>query len=292
MKKGIYLLFILLCFSQLHGLSQPIGFAQLECGIIQNPNYYYQNYDVPPHGRGCRLYHNGNIIYQCEDGYNSFDARELKFIDDTTGFFSIYCWEIDRLAVLKIINNSVLFIGYGDGEYFDSFVASRHTIYITGHPQGTGNFYLFLTRLSDLSEGKVLLFAGDIIPDTTLYDTILGIPLCQELNKLDYLYKHSNDTIVATISLTTDPLVYISALQEFTIRIMPNPASAYIHIFSSAIEKRNSIQILDILGRKKKYLKSDNICEQLIYIGDLNNGVYFLIIENGIEKRVTKFIKI
>jgi hypothetical protein len=288
MKKGIYLLFIILCFYHLNCLSQPIGFAQSECGLISNPNYYYQNYEVPPHGRGYKLYHNGILIDDNENGYHPIDARELKFIDDTTGFFSVYYWEIDRLAVYKILNNSVNFIGYGDGEYFDSFVASRHTIYFAG----SGYFFPVLTRLSDLEEGKVLLNTGEVFPDTTLYDTILGIPLCQELDKLDYLYKHSNDTIIATISLTTCPLLNISPLQESTIRIMPNPASDYIHLFSSAVEISTSIQILDILGRKKKYLTSDNIGEQLFYIGDLDNGVYFLIIENGIQKKVKKFIKI
>ena len=294
MQKGFYIVFILFCFCPIHGLSQPIGFAQSECGIISNPNYNYENYTIFPHGAGgCKLYHNGILIFHMEGAYYDFVfIQELKFIDDTTGFMVVYPEVLGSLYIYKIINNSVISLGNCPAYLFNSFIVNRHTIYISSYANSPGHNYLFITKLSDLKTKKELLNTDTIVQDTIFHDTIFGLPLCQGLYKLDYLYNNSNDTLVYTIQFKTDTLVNISQINESSYLITPNPASDFIHIISSSKNKIKSIIILDNLGRKKKSFKSDNTGEQQFYIGDLDNGVYFLIIENDIEKKGNKFIKI
>jgi hypothetical protein len=293
MKKLFCTFIILIIFCQIRCLSQPLGFVQSECGIISNPNYFFENYTIFPHnGGGYRLYHNGYLIYEEFYSYSSIVAQELKFIDDTTGFFTVLEGPIGMLYVYKIIDDSVIFLGVCPALFFNSFVVSRHTIYLSSWANSPPHNYLFITKLSDLANEKSLLNMDTIVPDTTFHDTIFGLPFCQGLNRLDYLYKNSSDTLDYTILFRTDTLAKISQQEESGVTIAPNPASNFIRIISPSNENFKSIIILDNLGRNRKYLISDNTSEKVIYIGDLDNGVYFLILENGDTKRVYKFIKI
>jgi hypothetical protein len=292
MKTTSFLITFWIISSQFQCLAQPLGFLQSECGIIVNPHYTYENYQIFPHnGGGYRLYHNGILIHQ-EEWYESLiSAEELKFIDDTTGFLIVMEGPISSLYVYKIINNSVFFIGDCPGYLFNTFVISRHTIYLASWWIYPPHNFLFITKHSDLKNEKSLLSMDTIVPDTTFHDTILGLPFCQGLNRLDFLYKYSNDTLNYTILFITDTLANVFQQKESVFKIAPNPASNYIRIISPINENFKSILILDNLGRKRKYLISENTSDKVLYIGDLNNGVYFLIIENGYTKRVYKFIK-
>ena len=238
MNKLFSIITILLCLGSANVRSQPIGWAESECGILSNPNYHYENYTVFPHGGGYRLYHFNTVIYEQQSTLSNFEARELKFIDDTTGFLITFAWPITSLEVRKITNNSVQYIGVCPAYDFNSFIVSRHTIYVSSFSTLPPYTYLCITRLSDVTVKKVLLYTSLILPDTTMLDTVYGIPICQGLDKLHYLYKNSSDTITYTIQFVIDPLVSITESEEFSISIAPNPGSDFIHVlpFNNIIE--------------------------------------------------------
>jgi hypothetical protein len=292
MKKLFTPLIILIFLSQSNGLTQPIGFAETECGIISNQHYYYENYYYSGHGGGYRLYHNGNLIYEESDIFTPISGRELKFIDDTTGFFVVFDGPGWSMNIYKIINNSVVTMGSCSGNLFHSFVVSRHTIYVSSYLSDSSYDWLYITRLSDLKPQKKLLETNYVVPDTTFYDTIYGLPLCQGLNAINYLYKNFNDTLIYTIQFNTDTLVYLSLINESSHIIAPNPASDIIRILSPSYEKVKSITILDNLGRKRKQIKVDNTIGLEFDIRDLEIGIYFLVVENEITWWICKFVKI
>ena len=294
MKRILSVFVILMSMGQIYCFSQHStvnGWIQEECGLISNADYHFENYVIPPHGgAGYKLYHYGNIIYQEEYFMYGYEARELKFIDDTTGFFIVLDRSGPGFLVYKIINDSVIYIGNCPGDQSESFVVSRHTNYVASYYMIYGIFCI--TRFSDLMPRRELLYTNIIVPDTTFHDTVSGIPLCQDLNELDYLNWYNSDSLIYAIKFSTDTLSSIFQKNESSCFTAPNPASEFIHIISPLNQKIKSITILDNPGRITKYLKSDNTGEQVIYIGDLYQGVYFLIIEYGIKKKVIKFIKI
>lgn len=292
MDKLSNILTLLFCATIVNGISQPIGWAESECGIFVNPNYHYENYSTLPHGFGYRLYHFNNVIYEQQTTtIGGFTARELKFIDDTTGFMITFASEIQSLEVRKITNNYVQYIGVCPAYDFDSFVASRYTIYISSFPTPPGSNYLAITRLSDYAPNKLLLNTSVILPDSTINDTVLGIPLCPGLDKLHYLYKNSSDTLIYTIQFVVDPLVSITESKELSITVAPNPASKFIYIlpFNYIFQ---SITIVNDLGIIKKNLFIAEQSKRGVYIGDLENGVYFLILKSNKLNKIIKFIKI
>jgi len=292
MKNFLLILIWGFTFCQHQCFAQPLGFVQSECGIISNPHYSFEYIEISPHYYGYDLLHNGYIIIEEVEFEPGPCPVELKFVDDTTGFFISYEPVLGSSMVYKIINDSVIYLGLSKCYLYNSFVVSRHTIYLTTGVDYQGYFCLAITKLSDLANKKSFLNMDTIAPDTTFHDTIFGLPFCQGLNRLDFLYKNSSDTLDYTILFRTDTLADIAQQKESDFRIVPNPASDFIRIFSPSNENVKSILILDNLGRKMKYLISDNTTEKVIYIGDLDVGVYFLFLEYGDTKRVYKFIKI
>ena len=294
MKKILFLLNFQLIFF-VSGHSQPLGFVQTECGFISNPNYTYENYSNGSHGFGYRVYHNGNIIAY---GYNDLGplvCEELKCIDDTTGFFVIWNPGYYITEVFKIINESVSSMGYAPSMNNEIFIASRHTVYITFYYISSSNHYpskfFYIERLTDILPQKYLVKDTALVSDSIIYDTLIGIPFCSGLNELNYRVKTGSDTLIYTIRLKVDSLSYIPEQKKSEFNVFPNPARDFIYIKPSENIKHYSIKILNNLGISEKSFISNNSLESKIYIGDLENGVYFIVLENEHIKEVCKFIK-
>ena len=68
--------------------------------------------------------------------------------------------------------------------------------------------------------------------------------------------------------------------------IYPNPASTYVQIESDNLQNK-CIEILDITG---KVLISSSLrgTKQSVDISDLQNGIYFIMIENQVQKLIKK----
>lgn len=270
--------------------SQSLGFIQSECGIIPNPSYGYVNYHSGSHGYGYKLYHNGDLIAEEYNDVGGYWGDELRFIDDTTGFFIVNQSPPGLLKVYKITGNFVIYMGESGGLNYDFFVVSRHTIYIISNVDFTK--FLFINRLSDLRPQKYLVIDTSLVSDTTVFDTVQGIALCDGLHELNYHFHTTSDTLIYTIKFKADTLSNIRQLRNSDFIIYPNPARDYIRIKPPKNENHYSIKIFDVPNIIRKSLIIDNDAERGIYIGDLDKGVYFIVIDNANSKWVVKLIKI
>jgi hypothetical protein len=184
-KPGMFVL-IALSIGKV-GYSQPIGFSDTECFVGPAQGYYYENYSVPPHVSGYKLYHNGNIILQNECEMGDCYGTDLKFVNDTTGFFIDI--QVVIFSVYKIQNDSVKKIGGQIGWYPVSFVVNPYSIITASDSYGRLDIYKF----SDVQASKWLVSDTSYTQNLTVDDTIKGVPLCPDLEELHYRYVHNND---------------------------------------------------------------------------------------------------
>ena len=286
-------LFFFILFSLVYvGYSQTYGFEQQECGIVQNPNYSFENYQVGNHGEGYSLYHNGITIEQNQGDINGDFALELKFIDDTTGFFISTVGDGEFITVEKIINNSRILLGtfapFGGG--YDFFIVDKYTVYFIGHA-GQPDPSWGIIRLSDI-KGQKLLKNMYYATDSTVYDTIYGYPLCHNLKELDYRYLSSTDTITFKIKFSQDDtLAYAEQLKKSGIVVYPNPAKDFIRIKNPENGNPYSLSFLDNLGVVRKRVEKLQ-GDQKVYIGDLPEAVYFVVVESVGQRTVCKVVRI
>ena len=284
------LLFLVLLLLVYRGYSQTFGFEQQECGVVQNPNYYFENYLFSEHGEGYRLYHNGVVIEQNEASMFGDYAEELRFIDDTTGFFVAWFGDEQFISVEKIINDSVIPIGDVDSWDYNFFIVDKYTVYFVIH---FDNPMWGIYRVSDKRQQKSL--KNNIIAiarDSTVYDTILGYPLCNNLKELDYQYLNSTDTVTFKIKFSyDDTLANIRQLKKSGIVVYPNPAKDFIRIKNWENGNPYSLSFLDNLGIERK--KVENLKgDQEVHVGDLAKGVYFVVVESGGVRTMVKVVRI
>ena len=288
MKKSFTLLFFLVTLFTTIGQSQSLGFVQSECGIISNPHYQVENYQAGSHGWGYTLYHNGVQIAGESNSIGGYSGLDLRFIDDTTGFFVVK-EIVYGYAVYKIIGDSVIIMGRSGGYNFDLFVVTRHSVYLTtnAYPQFK---ILFINRLSDIQEQKRLIYDTTMLTDSSFTDTVLGIPFCSGLDELDYRFNSSMGQINYKIRFHFDSLNSIQFQKPTKFIVFPNPATDFIRI-DTYHASNNIVYILDNLGIIRKSILMNGIDNQPIYIGDLKKGVYFIVINNDQTKVVRKLIK-
>lgn len=289
MKKSLTLLFFVIILFNTTGQSQSQGFSQSECGIVSNSSYYFENNQAGSHGWGYGLFHNGVLIAGESNSIGGFSGEDLRFIDDTTGFFVVN--EIGYgFEVYKIIGDSVIKIGRSGGYHFDLFVVSRHTVYFSTDVYPEFNI-LFINRLSDIREQKVLIYDTTMLSDSSFMDTVLGIPFCSGLNELDYLFHSSVGILTYKIRFHLDSLNSIPIPKAPKLIAYPNPAADFIRIDSYNMD-HDVVNILDNMGNIRKSFLMKDLVKPEIYIGDLKNGVYFIVINNKQTTFVYKLIKI
>jgi hypothetical protein len=286
----ISLFLLLVCFE---GKSQSLGFKESECNIIPNSDYYIENYQFS-HSAGYRLHHNGLVIAEQVD-FGGYTGEELRFIDDTTGFFIVKNWTIFHLDIYKIINDSVIFLGSiyesSDGNY-NFFIVTRHTLYFESNFIPPSPNTLFISRFSDILPQKNIVYFNSIISDTTVFDTVAGVPFCPNLNQINYRYKIANDTLNYKIQFQVDTLENTGELKLSNITLYPNPSNEIIKVKAIPNEIQCSIKILDNLGRSIKSIAMNHSGDTEIFIGDLKKGIYYVFLDNNKTTKVFKLIKI
>jgi hypothetical protein len=288
MKK--ILLFLWLLSLVYAGYSQTYGFEQQECGIVQNSKYYIENYQFSDHGEGYRLYHNGIIIEQNQGDIHGDFGLELRFIDDTTGFFISTVGDNEFLAVQKVTNNSIISLGTFPNWDYDFFIVDKFTVYFVIYLDIPNNPRWRIRRLSDIKKQKLLTNSIYAI-DSTVYDTILGYPLCQNLKELDYRYLSLTDTITFKIKFSgDDTLANIDPLKKSGIVVYPNPAKEFIRIKNPGKVNLYSLSFLDDLGVVRKRVEKLR-GEEDVYVGDLPKGMYFVVVESDGRRTVCKVVR-
>lgn len=295
MRKSFYIIHLILILGYFQCQSQSLGFEQTECGIITNSSYSFVNFYFPSHGRGYFLLHNGDTIYGEHDTFGGPWGMELRFIDDSSGYFIVQ-WAsypssfFYHFKIYRIVNNSVTLIGNVPGTYYDFFIVSRHTLYFTATMFNSPPVYLSFSRLSDILPQKDIISSDTLLSDTTVFDTIAGIPFCPGLNEINYRYQIQNNTIIYTIRFSVDTLVNIRNQNNPGITVYPNPAKDYLRIETTENENPFTIQILDNAGIVKKSIIIHLPVKTEIYIGDLIKGIYFIVVDNSKTKKVYKLI--
>ncbi len=101
---------------------------------------------------------------------------------------------------------------------------------------------------------------------------------------LDETFEYSDVIMVNMGELTTD----------FEVRAFPNPTTDYLQVTLNSKEQTNvNISIVDVNGRVIQ-TTSDSLkgtSTQRLDVSEYNAGVYFLVIDDGIQKQTQQFIK-
>ena len=262
------------------------SFVESECGIIYNPSYSYTNYQNANFGLGYNLYHN-NVLISHQEGSQAgrgYQVILLKFINDTTGYIIISSKQHSVLTeyfVDKITGNK--FIPLWDAYNTVSlFIVNANLAYLS-----TYSMNWELVKCSDAQPSKQLMYGKPTSP-ITIIDTIIGMPLCQNLSELNIRYDTVNCKIVFHI---IDSAYSINENSISPWKVFRNPADDYINLKTSNPSISCEVKIVNSIGILQKSIILNRLSEQTIYVGDLRAGVYIIEFNEGSTKYLTKMIK-
>ena len=136
----------------------------------------------------------------------------------------------------------------------------------------SGNFNLVDSNFNDIFAGTHSTPAISDLNNDSLIDFIIG-------NKRGglSLFMGSNDSLISTLSVPYD--------FKNKYEIFPVPASDIINIKN--LKKQLYFEVISLTGKKVKTGYSDGF----IPVSELNNGIYFLLLDDGIQKNVLKIVK-
>ena len=136
----------------------------------------------------------------------------------------------------------------------------------------SGNFNLLDSNFNKIFTGTYCTPAISDLNNDSLIDFIIG-------NKRGglSLFMGSTDSLISTSSIPN--------MLENKYEIFPVPATDIINIKN--LEKQLYFKIISLTGRKVKagYTKRDNS------VSKLNNGIYFIVLQDGIHGNILKFVK-
>jgi hypothetical protein len=166
------------------------------------------------------------------------------------------------------------------------------------------DFDISLTKVnSDFTKILYSTAYGGIVPEYSYYldiqdsiITIIGETGSQDLkttpDALMPIKKHPvdhqfyfNSLFAARFSISTTDIEEEQTNNSF---IYPNPSENNINLNETLVQKYNSYQIYDIMGR---HIKSDNLTSWQIKISDLPQGTYYLRLQNNSSIKVIGFMK-
>ena len=206
---------------------------------------------------------NLNFIENIGDSTNfDFDLRS-----ETFGGVSVSEWWTN------IGMSSPIF--YRNGSDIELYVGSkRGAIYKYNNIDNnlSGNFNLVDSNFNNIFAGTHSTPAISDLNNDSLIDFIIG-------NKRGglSLFMGSNDSLITNSS--------ISHKLENKYEIFPVPATDIINIKN--LKKQIYFEVISLTGRK---VKTGNT-KGTIPVSKLNNGIYFLILEDGIHRNILKFVK-
>lgn len=269
-------------------------FIEAECGIISNPSYTYENYQNSNWEYGFNLYHNSVLIEHIEgwQAGKGFQVVSLKFINDTTGYFiySDHTGLNTSYRINKIIGNKIIYLCQGYYPY-SLHIVNAHLAYLINYRIYTiNNIYMtdsWLIKCSDIQPFKQL-WQHWPTSDSTINDTIIGMPLCQNQSELNF----SHDSINYKILLHIIDSTYSINENGFSPwKVFPNPADDYISLTTNNPSLSCVINIFNSLGIMQKSVVFNQLSGQTIYVGDLKKGLYIVEINQGKIKYYHKMIK-
>lgn len=274
-------LFLLLQLTNIYAQT----FVESECGIISNSSYSYTNYQNSNFKLGFKLYHNSVLIAGLEGSETGkgYQVVLLKFIDDSTGYF-IYSKRqsiATSYSVNKIVGNKIIHLNDAYNT-FNLHIVNANLAYLISYSMD-----FELVKISDVQPIKRLLY-GKPTSSSSIIDTIIGKPLCQDLSELNVSYGTINYKILFHTIGSTSSIAENNISQW---NFFPNPADDYIHFRTNTPSISSVIKIFNSIGILQKSFISNRLSEEPIYVGDLSTGVYFIEINQGRKKYLNKMIK-
>ena len=135
-----------------------------------------------------------------------------------------------------------------------------------------GNFNLVDSNFNNIFTGTYSTPAISDLNNDSLIDFIIG-------NKRGglSLFMGSNDSLISTLS---GPYYF-----ENKYEIFPLPASDIINIKN--LKNQLYFEVITLTGKKVKTGYTNGV----VPISELNNGIYFLILDDGIQKNILKIVK-
>lgn len=270
------------------------GFVESECGIISNPSYTYDNYENSNWIFGFNLYHNSVLIEHLEgwQAGRGFQVVSLKFINDTTGYliYSEHTGIPTTYRINKIIGNKIIYLITGTYPY-SLHIVNANLAYLLNYTIYTiNNVYMMDSQLFKCSDVQPLkqLWKSRPTSDSTIFDTIVGMPLCQNQSEINLRYDSINCKILFHI---IDSTYSINENGISPWKVFPNPADDYICLTTNNPSVSCVINIFNSLGILQKSIVFNQLSGQTIYVGDLKKGLYILEINQGRTKYFHKMIK-
>ncbi len=152
-----------------------------------------------------------------------------------------------------------------------------------------GSGTLVSGQMASLAAGQFIVY-----PDPEAhsgYFDAFGFPCTGQIEYCFFDDANPNDETCHIVSFNAEATANLNdkiSEDNFTV-FYPNPAVDYINI-SSINNNQSQLVILDILGNELKKLALDKVANEIIYIGDLPNGIYFGRITN--EEKLLEIKKI
>ncbi|MBE9481262.1 MAG: T9SS type A sorting domain-containing protein [Bacteroidetes bacterium] len=281
----IYPILILLGCQNLFSQVFFLGFDQIQCGLITNHDYTYDNSLTCPHGTGYRIYKNGIQVFEKCIEYGGCSVLDMMIISETTGF--IIESNSNGHTIYKTVNSGVNWepIGGGAPTFLGFYLVNQNTGYLV--TTWDNPLALYISRVSDIN--TIFITDSNINNDIIISDTIYGDPFC-EMDTLSFKIKNNFDTISYYILLNVVPL----NIQDISIKskasIYPNPVNDYFTFKNiEFMQSDNCITIYNYDGSFVKVLESSK--KKNFYVGDLNTGIYLIEISNKQNKAIIKMIK-
>ncbi|NBC58036.1 MAG: T9SS type A sorting domain-containing protein [Bacteroidetes bacterium] len=172
---------------------------------------------------------------------------------------------------------------------FDAATTAQYTVgYRNGDPATGGfaniEFFKIESQKTNVCDNMTIDYTTNAINSVTPISTnISSLTITSTKNTLSF-----NPVNLTLVEDSCDPNVSVNDPSKTQIKIYPNPTSSYVYININDI---NEVSVFDINGKKVFETKSYDKTEGL-YLGDLNNGIYFVNVKtNEFESESFKIVK-
>lgn len=264
-----------------------LGFEQTQCTTAKN--YAAEEYYCASHSWGYNLLKGSVTKYTSTCGNDigeGYNASDLKFINDSTGFLledhSFQGISYD-LSIKRTTNYGVSWKkimsslnSYGTSSDINYFVLNQDAVVC-----------LIAPVYSNPDNGLIVIDGKkySVNNDTILRLTKYGEPECVN-DTLSFNVKWNDDTVNYKIVFD-----YVSSEEETQIKadfnIYPNPTEDIIHFELN--DKINLLELYDLSGQKLRIFQ--NIEDNQVDISNIKSGVYILQVVCNNDKWTTKIIK-
>jgi hypothetical protein len=213
----------------------------------------------------------------------------MFFFNDSTGFI-IEKYQSSNHFVYKTgdFGKSWKRIGWGGPNYWGFYFIDEHNVYLITGANGSGPL---ITRASD-TVSKMPPDYSDINiyeNEALINDTISGKSVCS-YDTVSFKVKNGAGITTYKFALVHDPLLNTTDdLYAAPLEVYPNPCFDYIYFSENILKSRRFVcRLYSVEG---SLVKSAEVVNNNLYVGDLQPGIYLMIIHNRNSVITRKIVK-